>query len=298
MKSIFLIIGTIFLSFLAQAQNEFAPLGAKWTYSTSSAGLSFIIEPTSLEVVEEKIINGKKMKRLQSEGYKGCAGFTEWIYEEKGKVYQYINLKSYLLYDFNAKTGDSLKIVFNTPSRGLDSAVVRIDSVSTINTLFGIKKVQHLERVGILGYKGDFQGDVIEGIGNIKYFFPSFGLCDATPYGMRCYTENSITTKFVTYDCDKIINTIKATTEEQNDVSFAVFPNPTNGQLSIQSEVLPNVNCIWQLFDTQGKQVFLQQLQNGKTSLELPPHLPQGIYFWHVLDGVKQLQQGKILLIE
>jgi hypothetical protein len=77
-----------------------------------------------------------------------------------------------------------------------------------------------------------------------------------------------------------------------------VFPNPTSGYINITSEELPNMLYTFALFDTQGKQVFLQQLQNGKTSLELPPHLPQGIYFWYVLDGVKQLQQGKLLLLE
>jgi hypothetical protein len=231
--------------------------------------------------------------------YKGCGAFSEWIYEEDGKVYQYINQKSYLLYDFKAKAGDSWKIIFFTSiSNRVDSALVRVDSVSTINTASGMKKVQYVSGVKVpntIKYDGNIGRYIIEGIGFNDYLFPSFGLCDAAPRGVRCYSENGITENFVNYDCNKTINWLDNKEQDATSV-LSVSPNPSTGNLVVQMNELPSNTATWQLYDLQGKQVFLQLLQSNNTSFDLPDFLPQGIYFWRVMDGQEKLAQGKLVM--
>jgi hypothetical protein len=77
-----------------------------------------------------------------------------------------------------------------------------------------------------------------------------------------------------------------------------VYPNPTSGNITVLYKDEIDVNYTFDLFDTQGKPVFSQQLQNGKTSLELPTYLPQGIYFWRVLNDMKLMQSGKLVLMK
>ncbi len=296
MKLTYFIFALFYLTSSLQAQNEFAPLGAKWTYSIVE-NLWFIQNPTTLEVIEVQTVNGKKMKKLHSEGYKGCAAFSEWIYEENGKIYQYVNQKSYLLYDFNAKAGDSWKIVFFTATSRTDSVLVKVDSISSLNTSSGTKKIQYVSRVKNVNWStGDIGKYIIEGIGFNDYFFPNFGLCDASPYGIRCYSENGITTKLVPYDCNKTINWV-SNEDLVSSISLSISPNPTVGNITIQiSEIQSNLST-WQLFNLQGKKVFSQQLVNENTLADLPAFLPQGIYFWRIMDGAQKLGQGKLVLV-
>jgi hypothetical protein len=97
---------------------------------------------------------------------------------------------------------------------------------------------------------------------------------------------------------DVVCPPIVATKEQWENNQFGVFPNPSKGALTIENYEFNDIILKWELFDTQGKQVFSQQLQREKTSLDLPAHLPQGIYFWRVLNNTQQLAQGKLVLVE
>jgi WD40 repeat protein len=81
-------------------------------------------------------------------------------------------------------------------------------------------------------------------------------------------------------------------------LDISIFPNPTSGYITITSKELPNTFCTWALFDAQGRYVFSQLLHSEKLSLNLPPHLPKGIYFWRVVDNDRNLQQGKLVVLE
>ena len=94
--------------------------------------------------------------------------------------------------------------------------------------------------------------------------------------------------------CQPII----ATEDKKEESILHIYPNPTNGLLHIDMRIEVSKTMTWDLFDTQGKQVFSTPLQGGQTALELPTFLPQGIYFWRVTDGVKLLQSGKLVIVE
>jgi hypothetical protein len=97
----------------------------------------------------------------------------------------------------------------------------------------------------------------------------------------------------VDVECEKI-----ATDNiSEGKIPIHIFPNPTSGQLTIQSSDLPNLQCKWFLFDQIGHQVFSQVLDNESNNVNLP-QLPRGIYFWRVVDDMKVLQQGKLVVLE
>lgn len=81
-------------------------------------------------------------------------------------------------------------------------------------------------------------------------------------------------------------------------LEISIFPNPSSGYVTITSKELPNSFCTWALFDAQGSYIFSQLLHNGKVSFNLPTHLPQGIYFWRVMDNNRNLQQGKLVILD
>jgi hypothetical protein len=81
-------------------------------------------------------------------------------------------------------------------------------------------------------------------------------------------------------------------------LDISVSPNPSSGYITIASKELPNTLCTWALFDAQGRYIFSQLLHNEKVSFNLPSHLPKGIYFWRVIDDGRNLQQGKLVILD
>ena len=86
--------------------------------------------------------------------------------------------------------------------------------------------------------------------------------------------------------------------QKANQNSFVIYPNPSTGHVFVKAVDAPATGFTWRLYDELGRYVFSYVLENIISEFELPPHLPQGIYFWRVLDGVKPLQSGKLVLIE
>jgi hypothetical protein len=86
--------------------------------------------------------------------------------------------------------------------------------------------------------------------------------------------------------------------EGSNEATFLLYPNPTEGQLHLKTLGISTPNFTWELYDALGHLVLSQRITNIVEDFELPTFLTQGIYFWRVLDSVKQLQSGKLVLIE
>jgi hypothetical protein len=86
--------------------------------------------------------------------------------------------------------------------------------------------------------------------------------------------------------------------EDSNGATFLLYPNPTKGHLHLKTLGISTPNFTWELYDALGHLVFSQRITNIVEDFELPIFLTQGIYFWRVLDDMKQLQSGKLVLIE
>jgi hypothetical protein len=73
-----------------------------------------------------------------------------------------------------------------------------------------------------------------------------------------------------------------------------VYPNPSNGLLTIKKDKSEQSTFV--IYDSQGKIVFEQSLQENSTEVKLD--LPKGIYFYRLFSGDGPTKIGKLVLIE
>ena len=261
-----LIIGLILISFKTYSQTGIDST-TTWTYSFSNFG---IIEPDSLYINGDTIINGIKWFHLAGDG--SCAfanpDSLPYIREEESKwlIYDVNREAESLLYDFNLEVGDSYIVETFGPNFPID---VRIDSVTTITIDGNPHKVQYCSNP-IANMEGFFFAfEVIEGIGSTGYLFPQGNICDPHTGPIRCFTNNN---EFVDFDldrdCDEVY--ILSNTENLKDERIVeIYPNPVsvNGNL----EVISSENIIEiELLNINGKAIIRQKPNTNVISLKLP----------------------------
>ena len=151
----------------------------------------------------------------------------EYVYSDEGIVYWWDKQsQSYTtLYNFNANIDDEWTI-----NVGNHSITVHINGINNIE--------QDGEMYRVLTINDDddiFSGDVICGIGHTTSFFPEKLLNnrDFDVDGIRCYWLNGEQLlQFGEVDCDEIYN-IYNNVAENEDTGVEVYPNPTNGVITI-----------------------------------------------------------------
>lgn len=76
--------------------------------------------------------------------------------------------------------------------------------------------------------------------------------------------------------------------------TFLLYPNPTNGLLSIKigEELLGKT---LRIFRTKGKVIYTSQLYNIETRINLT-NQPRGVYFFQIFDGSAVLRSGKFVI--
>jgi predicted secreted protein len=103
--------------------------------------------------------------------------------------------------------------------------------------------------------------------------------------------------------CTKIeefkVGTPIATKETQNDINFSIFPNPSNGQLTLQYKSENTEGIVWELYNSVGILIYQKTIQstNNQENINIG-YLLDGMYFWHLKSKEKILQSGKLLLIK
>lgn len=95
--------------------------------------------------------------------------------------------------------------------------------------------------------------------------------------------------------CDSITeveNIIIGTEDEikNEDVKFDIYPNPTNGNITIESESLGKLS----LSNLQGTVLSTQKIKLGQTTLDLSSY-PSGVYFLHFISEGGKTNTKKII---
>lgn len=202
------------------AQHEWAPIGAEWYYSYREGAATPATGYFHLKTLKDTLIGSKECKVIakhlvNSTGETSFQGY-EYIYTDidGNKVYRYLFEEFYLLYDFNNKTGDTLVVKVPSSVTNYDSITLVVETVSQIKLSDSVSlRTQKLKPVFELsspGYK--FNGEIIENIGNLYYFFPYYEIdCDGgCPQPLRCYSDTKI--NYQTYSqipCDTIYTSAK-----------------------------------------------------------------------------------------
>lgn len=274
------------------AQNaDFAPVGAKWTYTERDFALRDI--PHIMESVAKENYQGKLCSKLVSSGV-GPLPSPTYIYSQNDTVFFYSDWTNQfeMLYDFTAEVGDQWVVggVYAWDDNGnvLLSDTITVDSMSLLSINGQNLKVWHISH----GFFYDWGRDIVEKIGNISLFAPKFGMWELQVWGLRCFETPDTIFHFVPYPCDTVIWTISETQNLADAESIKVAPNPFDATINLSIAVAGSFD--FSLYDQLGRLVGRYLKVSDKQ--EIPTgSLPRGLYFWQVEQGGIRLQSGKCL---
>jgi len=220
----------------------------------------------------DTIINVNSYSKIHFCGgaYKGATR------DVSGKVYfvPKDSLNEFLLYDFTAQQGDSLKVYneYNPNSAFLaDLQAGYVDSV-LING----------------NYRTRINFDVgawIEGIGSTTGLFAENWVNVSNwIHDLNCMSENDTTLypTFSTGQCSLTLNL----NEDKNNLTYSIFPNPFSTQTTLQTDNLLH-SATLTVDNCFGQQV--KQIKNisGQTVVLSRDNLPSGLYFVRLTEENK-----------
>ena len=229
-----------------------------------------------------EIIDGKVYTRITNE--EGDIIHTSLREDEtERKVFTNWGGGDVLLYDFSLEVGDSFYMEVNA------HIWYDVIAIENIETNVGIRKAWFLS-----GSDGDFLPVWIEGIGSMAgvltpdqqpnlnwWWFPE----------LLCYENESVleykSINGVNLGCE--LESI-GVTELNNKLQISVFPNPTTGALSINSQI-NNLKTDIIITNLLGEKCYKNKISiNKSTSIDIS-FLPKGIYLLSIVNK----QQERIL---
>ncbi|MBR7021919.1 MAG: T9SS type A sorting domain-containing protein, partial [Bacteroidales bacterium] len=260
--------------------------GSEWYYEILDDEGNFTYQ--HLECTGDTVMQDKRPKIIvRSNTHYNRDTITEvtheYVYEENGKVYWWNkDLQEFTtLYDLTANTGDEWEIKVGT-----ESLTMHVDAVETTEYEGVPYRVIHVSDLEDL-----FSGEIVVGFGHMTSFFPEKLMnrnANFTVDGLRCYwIGDELIYHNGEEDCDAIYTELHGVEENVGD-SFVVYPNPTNGVLTVSMR-LPQCDS-----PTTGQTKYLiinlmgQTILQGSISAENQQidisSLPAGMYFISV-DG-------------
>jgi subtilisin family serine protease len=293
---------------LAWKNRSFAPVGATWHYTTSQgfAGLGI----SKIKIDAEVIHRNKPVKRLiieKIDPYPAHAD-TVYLYEENKKISYWINdcNKTWPLYDFTAKKGDTLSaggFLGYDLTKSCDAPLFRYTVLRTFDTTIQLQTLKAWE-CRMLGNSSVswLQNFIIfEKAGCAEFLLPQThdGVFDGSQYNaVRCYEDQSFRLKFIpdTEKCDAL----NTTGVSSNAPSFqhTLAPNPASNHINILIQDHQPGTYVWTLYDALGKQVHQVTLNSAHNAVALPA-LAEGPY-WYKLTKVNSNATaftGRLLLV-
>src|SRR5690606_21747492 len=305
-RVLFFIVLCNFTMNLAEAQSgnsaakEWAPIGAKWWYTFSGAGLDQ--NYLTLESVKDTMVLGKHCRKLEIKEYLA----EGLIHPENNRSYYFENIglrprmiilhqqgdsifylrknQFELLYDFSMEPGDTIAVTVPQQSfryHPQDTQIfVRVEGYTTKIIDGQELKVQQRQIAWESG-NGFLVGDtVVEKMGDLTFFLPwkSIEYDAILPYGLRCYQDSTIFYKAVDIPCDSITPLMSGTLPlvQSNDV--VLYPNPVppgTRQIKVEGVQVKN----WDLYDVQGRLISKEEREFGEPSIDIPWNLQAGFYF-------------------
>lgn len=230
------------------------------------------------------------------------------IYSKNGKMLFYEDSKWKLLYDFNAKVGDtvtyhvsqkypyygrlSVPIPFNQELLNDNPYQLTIEKIDSIYTNSG-KPLKRFYTKRIFNFHGHFMDEIIENVGsreklfgnNINFIPPQ---CNPNvQVGLRCYSDDDFSIKFTEGECDKL-------TAINDDFlgNTKIYPNP--GQDLLQMDLNDGVALpiTYQVVDISGRK-YLTDTQYQSDFNIATGVLSAGIYIITIQDKAGKLWYSK-----
>lgn len=271
MKKLLLFL-VLLMSTSLLAQNDWAPIGAKWYFNRPH---STMYDYVVIESIKDSTIKGKNVRVLDVKINNTKPVSHEYIHQKGDSIFYYNrNHGSFnLLYNFAAKTGDTIT-VHNRKFKATEAffyilqdsvpyfkyKVTAVDSIQSAGRWIKRQKVAAL-KPGIWGFVDARAPDyyVLDGIGGLTYFFGVSGniILEEVSVILRCYTGPGYEFRNPewTEDCDLIT----AVNEIRHDDEMVIYPNPCTNQLHVN---LPDPFEI-EIIDINGSRVSSTHHQGG-----------------------------------
>ena len=260
-------------------------LGSEWYYEIQNENGSITYQ--HLQYAADTTINHKDVKiiiRTNTLYDKGehSEVTREYIYEDFGKVYWWNeSIQDFtLLYNLGAQVGDEWVIEV-----GEESIIMHVDAVEQYEYEGTTYRTLHVSDANNL-----FSGEIMSGIGHLTSFFPERLMTRDKGYhvtGLRCYwIYGDLVFTVNRGDCDAIYAELHNGLDEPTAIPFAIYPNPTNGVLTIHHSELTTSNAShfdiphssFRITNLMGQTVQTGNL-NAETQQINVSALPQGMYF-------------------
>jgi hypothetical protein len=187
----------------------------------------------------------------------------KWLFVQKGDTTQY------LLYDFDVSIGDTILLTNPwTTQTGLEVEVVSIDSA----LVQGVYKA----RIGIGYFFGNYTEYWVEGMGSYHGLIYSGFVSFEFDYQLICFHKD---------DTLQYMNSPNGSCYYQNglgvddlysDGNVYVFPNPSNGIVSLELDNLKNVEI--KVYALNGQLLFVDNNVNSP-NYQFEFDQPAGVYF-------------------
>ncbi|MCP3929568.1 MAG: T9SS type A sorting domain-containing protein [Bacteroidetes bacterium] len=269
----------IFLPICLLAQQEWAPIGAKWYQNTDFNDFDEQHHPLEgfylIESTGDTIIDGLS--------YRIVGDYL--MYQEGFEVYFLWKDSLRLLYDFDVQEGDTIKFEF---LNCLDSIIKPTYKVIETSELYLNQQVLKKVKCQLLftsDYGGPSEYEYIEKIGSTTKIVEESGDCVAipeySPEWLRCYADSTIEYKsdrFLSFgdnDCT-FMGTLDKLDEKHKEEGIIIFPNPFHEGFTIKGKGSMEVV---ELFDLRGKLLYKQYQEKGLNKVVIsPPPLTKGVY--------------------
>lgn len=276
---------------MAQAQLEFAPIGAEWYYSkyTSHNPPTFgYVKHTSLK---DSIIENKKVRVIEIIDHPNDTTARlighEYIMQKGDTVYYWKNGQFNMLYNFAMQKGDTIHLYSEMTNRCMDIndsnyGWNKVDSVFAFNAN-GVS----LKAYNSSGHNHSvwgFENTSLEVIGNLQYLLPQNIDCVYDGIGwfgnLRCYIDDSI--GFLKLDehigCDSTTTWPVSAKLLRNDKLFKCFPNPAYNEVFIELHSQPTLGSYHiEIVNMLGSKLLEAGIKDHKVVIDVG-NLPKGSY--------------------
>ncbi len=275
MKKILFLLVLIIISLQSFTQ-DFAPVGAIWHYTQSTIDPD-VTSFKTFESISTSIINGVQCsKMIEVERYLDTISFKyHYMHSKNDSVFFFADNDFHLLYDFGANSGDTIILNYFETGNGTPLQMI-IDSTGIIMVSGQERKIQYITSGD--GFVIEFGRQVIEGIGNTYFMFPTY---DGTMNGpLRCYQDNNIDIFLNPFhgdygwnqqDCEEIITSVE---EMEFGKEVVVYPNPIKSNFSV---INLHHTANYKILNINGN-LLKQGIISASNTINIE-ELPQGIYF-------------------
>ena len=199
----------------------------------------------------------------------------EYVYGEDGIIYWWNkDLQDFtVLYDYNAEAGDEWEIKVGT--QRITMHVDAVEQYEYESQQFRLLQVRDADDL--------FSGTIVCGVGHLTSFFPEKLMNRGKNYrveGMRCYwREGELFFKYGEEDCDAVYKVYHNGLDDHEDDVFAVYPNPTNGVLVVETVCTPSLPAaIYRITNLIGQTLMTGQITAETQQIDVS-NLQKGMYF-------------------